>query len=237
MEGPPALLAHIERRLRRVRLWIVGLLLIEAVPIYLTLLGSPGAQDPRVWWLIAFFVLPIVLIPMWEWSLRGTMASLRPFGPRLRDAAMDYTRGIVLVLDDGVVIQIFGRSVTTHLFFAPSGATVTPRVDQFRAWTGFRKLRRVSVVTEWSGPPRLQAVLREFQARLGPVGIFAVVARTRAAYPRSAEPSLAIAVVFTRPFSIVPGERVAHEVDTLHAFMIDLAQTLGGVPSAQGAPR
>lgn len=222
-------LAPIERRLRRVRIGtLVTVALLDALAIAAVLLLAHSVEGS---FLIEFLILLAawaLLVPLTSRGIRKTMAMLRAFTPRLRDAVMTRLRGIVLFLDNGLTFQMGRGFITVQLFLAPSGAVLTPRLDDFLTWTRLRKMKGVGVATPKTGPPELQAALADLRARLGRVRIFANLSRNRAAYLRPDEPSLVATVTLAGFLSAPSGDRIFREVDSFHRFLLDVARSLGG---------
>lgn len=212
-----------------------GLVLIAA----LVSLPGPGELTSYLASIGTMLAIAIGLPLFLAWESKHSIRSLRPLGPHVAAAGALMTRGIMVVLHDGMVLMFPGGSVACVMFFGPGGIVLHPSLEEAVHWTRVGFTKRLGTVGQRRGPALVQAELKALQARIGEAASGCVVRQARVPSADPTQPQWVVWVVFFsvfNPFKAPRVDPVATELTTIEALLrralVHFAPAAGVAPRA-----
>jgi len=186
--------------------------------------GEPPSFALRIVILAAMIAFAVLLDNNTKRFIRG----LRLLKTRLVDAGLPIGRGVMLVLNDGMVVSFVYNFVLCTTFHTAAGDVLNPSLKDAINWTRPRLMKRAGIIRPNSGPTTISAELRALQSRIGSTASFCLVSRQRIPTKDSDTPFWMVTASFSRVFTPFRPDRVAMELAGIGAL---LRQTLGFVMS------
>ena len=157
--------------------------LLGVVP-FLTFLAL-GALVPTFLWIGA--------IRYWLPRNADALAALRP---HIRDAGIPFGRGLMVVLDDGLLVWVLPYGVCCIRFLSASGAVVHPSLQEALRWVRVRGWTRRGMVRDRRGADPIRRELAALSARFGAGFASCLVHQAKAVPTDPRAPAWRVAVVF-----------------------------------------
>ncbi|HEV8595857.1 MAG TPA: hypothetical protein VGR51_10050 [Thermoplasmata archaeon] len=179
--------------------------------------------------------------PFLSYNVKKQIRWLRPMTPEIREAGWPLTRGITLVLRDGIVLLLPAFSVICVMFFGPDRAVLQPSLSDVIRWTSVRSAvlssRRLGIA-RGRAPGPLDAELKALQDRMGATLSACAIREAKAHVADPANPQWMVIATFASPFAFgrLRADLVAAELTAIEALLRrtleSLAPTGGIVPTA-----
>lgn|SRR2546422_4630564 len=162
------------RRMRRRSDMVVVILTASIVAIIAPLwIASPPPLEPYALANIAiFFFPPVIIFIGMRWGQRQLKRSLEMVRSRVREAGAFSFLYIVVILDNGLLLQLPGAFVAFSSFFSSDGSPLSPRLREALRWTSPFRWTRLVTIRAGKKTPELTVLRDALGAGMAAASVF-----------------------------------------------------------------